>query len=147
MSTQVPDIQPAVPVPLLVQKCDFMGCERCQTEDRIGHGRGRDLWRHDGESEIRKPDQGPVTDFDREVKDAGLAGKAVHEPGHIIESQARRESPSNDTPGRRTRLAGVGQRVVVLNPDSGIPAVGDKLSIPVTRARKPGQEPPDTQGG
>lgn len=34
-----------------------------------------------------------------------------------------------------------------LNPRTSVPAVGEKLAIPVTRARKPSKEPPDTQGG
>ena len=34
-----------------------------------------------------------------------------------------------------------------LNPNAGIPAIGDKLLIPVARARKPSKEPPSTQGG
>lgn len=34
-----------------------------------------------------------------------------------------------------------------LNPDTESPAVGDKVAIPVARARKPSKEPPDTQGG
>ncbi len=34
-----------------------------------------------------------------------------------------------------------------LNPNAGRPAIGDKLIVPVAKARKPSKEPPSTQGG
>jgi hypothetical protein len=34
-----------------------------------------------------------------------------------------------------------------LNPGTASPGVGDKLIVPVAKARKPSKEPPSTQGG
>ena len=34
-----------------------------------------------------------------------------------------------------------------LNPQAKAPAIGDTLAVPVAKARKPSEEPPNTQGG